>query len=301
MKVLVCKEINKEAFELIKKEFAEAEYDPLEPEDRFIERIRDAEALFVRSKPKVTSKVIESAKKLKVIARAGVGLDNIDVEAAKKKGIKVINTPEATSISVAELAIGLMLSLLRKIPFSHNSVKSGKWERSKFLGAELHGKKLGIIGFGRIGKAVAERAKAFGLEILVYDPYVDMETCLRYNVKRVELTELLKTCDIISLHMPSTPETKGMIGKKEFDSMKLGAYLINTARAELIQQEYLLEALKNKLAGAAFDVYVKEPPANDPLLNLDNVVFTSHLGASTQEGQERAIIEAINKVKEELK
>ncbi len=302
-KILAHKDFNESAVKLLKKEFGDVEIDPLDTEERLIEKLKGKDVLFVRSKPQVTKKAIDSADKLRIICRPGVGLNNVDVEAAKAKGVKVINTPEATTISVAELTVGLALSMLRKIPPAHNSVKGGKWERSRFEGNELHGKTFGIMGFGKIGKALADRLKPFGLNILIYDPFVEKEVAESFGVAKVDgLHDFLSKCDILSIHVALTPQTKGILGVKEFAAMKKGAFFINIARGELVSTQALHDSLSSgHLAGAGLDVFEKEPPVGNPLLSLENVVLTPHQGANTFEGQSRAMEEAIRKVKEALK
>jgi len=301
--VLAHKDFNEAAVKLLNHEFGHVEFDSLDTEDRLIEKLKGKDVLLVRSKPQVTKKAIDSASSLKIICRPGVGLNNVDVVAAKEKGVKVINTPEATTISVAELTVGLALSVFRKIPAAHASVKAGKWERSKFEGSELHGKAFGIMGFGKIGKAVAERLKPFDVTILIYDPFLDKELVEPYGVTKVDgLHDFLSKCDVVSIHVALTPETRGILGKKEFAAMKKGAYFINIARGELVDTQSLYDALvSGHLAGAALDVFEKEPPVGNPLLSLENVVFTPHQGANTFEGQSRAISEAVRKIKEALK
>lgn len=301
--VLAHKDLNEEAVKLLRKEFGHVELDSLDTEERLIEKLKGKDVLLVRSKPQVTKRAIDSADSLKVICRPGVDLNNVDVEAAKARGIKVINTPEATTISVAELTVGLAISMLRKIPSAHNSVKDGKWERSRFEGSELHGKTVGIMGFGKIGKAVAERLKPFDVTLLIYDPFVDKEVAEPYGVTKVDgLHDFLRQCDVLSIHVALTPETRGILGKKEFAAMKKGSYFINIARGALADTQALYDALSSgHLAGAALDVFEKEPPVGNPLLSLENVVLTPHQGANTFEGQARAISEAVRKIKEALK
>lgn len=290
MKILITDHIHKAGIELLQQsEIGEVEVATELSKDELLEKVKEADALIVRSKTKVTREIIEAGKKLKVIGRAGVGVDNIDLESATKRGIVVVNAPEATSITVAEHTLGLMLALARKIPQANASLKSGKWEKKKFLGVELRGKTLGVIGLGRIGTQVVKKAKAFEMKILAYDPYISKEKAEELGVKITSLEELLKNSDFITLHVPLTKQTKGMISKKELQLMKDGAYLINCARGGVIDERALYEALAiKKLAGAALDVFEKEPPVGNPLLNLDNVVVTPHLGASTEEAQRLA-------------
>jgi len=261
------------------------------------------DALVVRSRTKVTSEIIEEARNLKVIARAGVGLDNIDVEKAKEKGILVINTPGAPTTAVAELALALMLSVLRSIPSADRSMKEGKWEKKKYVGRELSGKKVGIIGFGRIGRKLASLLKPFDVELYVYDRYVSEDVIRKYNaIFCGSLEELLPKVDILSIHVPLTPETRNMIGEKEIRMMKKGAVLINTARGGIVDEKALLKALKDgHLSGAALDVFEIEPPTNLELVKLPNVVTTPHIGGQTVEAQRRIGEALVAKLEEALK
>jgi D-3-phosphoglycerate dehydrogenase len=252
----------------------------------------------VRSKPKVTKEMIKAGRKLKVIGRAGVGLDNIDVEAAKAAGIQVVNSPEASSISVAEHAIGLMIALLRHIPKAERSMREGKWERKNFMGNELYGKTIGLVGFGRIGREVALRAEAFGMKVLAYDPALTSEDTREYNANLVELDELLRKSDIVSLHVPALPSTKDLINPERLALMKPTAVLINTSRGHAVDEDALYAALKEKrILGAALDVYKNEPPEGSPLLGLDNILLVPHLGANTDEAQINAGMVVVEKIK----
>lgn len=227
-------------------------------------------------------KVLKSSKRLKVISRYGVGIDNIDMEAAKRLGIFVINTPDVNTQAVADLTFGLILSVSRKIPQSHQSTRKGRWER--FIGREVYGKRLGIIGLGRIGKAVANRAKGFEMEIIAYDVQRDESFAETLEIKFLPLDELLMEADFVTLHCGLNPQTKGLIGPRELGLMKETAYLINTARGELVNERALYEALKEgKIAGAGLDVYEQEPPLESPLLSLENAVTTGHIAAYTDE------------------
>lgn len=297
MKVIIADQINEKGIEDLK-EVAEVVVDTSITQEELINIIKDFDAIIVRSRTKVTRAVIEAAEKLKIIARAGVGVDNVDVEAATERGIMVVNAPESTSVTVAEHAMGLIMALTRKISIADKSVKEGKWEKSRFMGIELNGKTLGIIGLGRIGTQVSIRAKAFGMEILVYDPYVTEEAGAEIGVRVVDLEYLLKNSDVMTIHVPLTPETKYLISKAEFEIMKENAIIVNCARGGIINEDDLYEALANgKLMGAGLDVFEKEPPEDSPLLTLDNVVLTPHIGASTQEAQRDAAIIVANEVK----
>ncbi len=295
-KILVADLLNKAAMEELQgiKNFEVVVNTGLK-EEELCQTIPPFEAIVVRSATKVTKKVIDSASNLKIIVRAGIGLDNIDVKSAREKGIKVANTPTATSISVAELTLGLMLSLARRIPYANQSMKEHRWEKKTLEGTELYGKTLGIIGFGRIGKEVAKRASAFGMEIIAYDVIKISEP----GVKQTEKEELLRNADYITLHVPLTEETKGMIGKKEFEIMKNGVFIINIARGGVVDEKALLEALNSgKVKGAALDVFEKEPPEDFSLVDHQNVVCTPHIGAAAEEGQERAGIEVVKILRE---
>lgn len=275
------------------REYFEVDYRPGISKDELLNIIPEYVALVVRSETKVTKDVIEKGKNLKVIGRAGVGVDNIDVEEATRKGILVVNAPEGNTIAACEHTIGLMLAISRKIPQSFFVLRQGKWERKNFIGNELYGKTLGLVGLGRIGSEVAKRAKSFRMRIIAYDPFISPEKAKELEVELFnDLHALLKEADYVSLHLPLTQETKNLIGKKELEMMKPTAYLINCARGGLVDEDALFEALKEKkIAGAALDVFKNEPINPDnPLLTLDNVVLTPHLGASTQEAQEKVAL-----------
>jgi D-3-phosphoglycerate dehydrogenase len=296
MKILVSDHLHEAGIEILKTE-AEVEVATGLSKEELIEKIRDKDALLVRSATKVTADVIEAAERLKVIGRAGVGVDNIDLDAATKRGIVVVNAPEASSITVAEHTMGLMLSLARKIPFADSSLKTNKWEKKKFLGVELRGKTLGIIGLGRIGSRVAKKARAFEMEVIAYDPYISEKLAKELGVELVGFEELLRRSDFITIHVPLTEKTRGLIGKKEIEKMKDGAYIINCARGGIVDEKALYDGLKSgKLGGAALDVFEKEPPIGNPLLKLDNIIVTPHLGASTEEAQIFASVIACKEV-----
>ena len=254
-----------------------------------LSRLADAEGLIVRSATQVDAEMIAAAPNLRVIGRAGIGVDNIDLAAATEAGIVVVNAPQANIISAAEHALALMLAQARNIPRADATLRSGVWERSKFEGVELHGKTLGIIGLGRIGSLVAERARAFGMHILGHDPYVSQEHWWRLGVEMVDLDTLLSTSDFITVHLPLTADTKGLIGKDALARVKPTARIVNASRGGIIDEEALAEAIREgRLAGAALDVFSKEPLTQSPLFELDQVVVTPHLGASTAEAQDKA-------------
>ena len=255
--------------------------------------IGDYHAIIVRNQTEVDAAMISAGKRLQVIGRAGVGLENVDTAAASAAGIVVAYAPEQNSLSVAELAIGLMLSLARMLPAADRSTKSGHWDRRRFVGTELYGKTLGIIGLGRIGFLTAMRARAFGMHIIVHDTQVspDAFTVVESHARLVTLPELLGTSDFVSCHVPETPSTIGMFDEARFAQMKPSAFFLNTARGRVVNEDALVRALKDKvIAGAALDVRVTEPPApGGPLVEMDNVILLPHVGAFTVEGQERVV------------
>lgn len=251
--------------------------------------IADVDAILIRSATKIDTEVLGAARRLKVVARAGVGLDNVDVRAATQAGVMVVNAPQSNIVSAAEHAIGLLLAVARRIPAAHASLRSGEWERSRFTGVELFDKTLGVLGLGRIGVLVAQRLAAFGMHVIAYDPYVQPGRAAQMGVRLVPLEELLATSDVITVHLPKTPETLGLIGEAELATVKPGVLVVNAARGGIIDEHALYVALKeNRVAGAGIDVFVQEPCTESPLFELDNVVVTPHLGASTKEAQEKA-------------
>lgn len=251
--------------------------------------VGDYDALIVRGRTKVTAAVFEAGKNLKVVGRAGVGVDNIDLAAAKEHHVTVVNSPLATTVAVAELTMSLMLSIVREIPRADATMKAGKWAKKEFEGTELFGKTLGVIGFGRIGSAVAARAKAFEMKILAYDPLIPAEEIKKRGGEPVSFDDLLKNSDIITMHMPLTPESKSMLNAAAFAKMKQGAYIICAARGGVIDEAALLEALNSgKVSGAALDVFAAEPPGLTDLVTHAKVIDTPHMGAQTVEAQSRA-------------
>ncbi|MFB0500474.1 MAG: hydroxyacid dehydrogenase [Candidatus Hadarchaeaceae archaeon] len=299
-KILVTDPIHEDGLKALR-EFAEVEVaTSLKPAD-LLEKVKEYEVLVVRSATKVTKDVIDAGKQLGIIARAGVGLDNVDVKAAEKRGIKVLNSPEAPTIAVAELVLGHMLSFARHLPRADSSTKAGRWEKSQLMGTELRGKTLGIVGTGKIGRAVGYRAKAFLMELLLYDVAKNQEFAERTGAKYVDLNTLFQESDFVTLHVPLMPEAKHMVGKRELELMKPTAVLINTSRGGIVDEAALIEALKDKkIAGACLDVYGQEPPSDSPLLELPNVVLTPHLGASTREAQRDAALIIAQKIKDTL-
>jgi len=287
-KVLVCDGITEEGAKILKssKEI-EAVIKSKTSREELLSIIGDFDALIVRSATKVDKEVIEKGAKLKVIGRSGIGVDNIDVSTATKKGIVVMNTPGGNTITTAEHTIAMMMAITRHIPQATMSVKSGKWEKNKFIGRELYNKTLGIIGLGNIGTIVADRAKGLKMNVIAYDPYLTEELAAKKGVELVSLDELYARSHYITIHVPLLEETKNMINKESIAKMRNGVFIINCARGGIVNEQDLYEALlSKKVAGAAFDVFEKEPvdPSN-PLLTLDNFICTPHLGASTEEAQ----------------
>ena len=304
MKVLVADNLSNMGVDILKKESGiEVDVNVGLPKEELIKIIPSYEGLIVRSATKVTADVIEAATNLKVIGRAGIGVDNIDVATAGKNGIIVMNTPEGNIITTAEHAMALMLSMSRNIPQARSMLKDQKvWAPKKFMGKELHSKTLGIVGLGRIGSIVANLAKGFGMKIVVYDPFISQEHADKVGVETVELHDLLKRSDYISLHTPSL-DGKPLLDAKEFDIVKPGVRIVNCARGNLINDEALIDAIKSeKVAQAALDVYTKEPLSPDsPLLELDEIICTPHLGASTEEAQEKVAIAVADQLIDFLK
>ncbi len=305
VKVLVAAPLHEKALNLLRDAGFDVVYEEYPSEERLVELIRDADAIIVRSKPKITRRVIMTGEKLRIIARAGVGLDNIDLEAAEERGIKVVNAPAAPTRSVAELAIGLMLAVARKIAYADRMMRSGVWAKKKALGVELHGKTLGVIGMGRIGSTVARIARfGFGMKIIYYDVRkCPKEIEKELDARCVDLDTLLREADIITLHVPLVPSTHHLINEERLRIMKNTAILINTARGGVVDTEALVRALKEGwIAGAGLDVFEEEPlPPDHPLTKLDNVVLTPHIGSSTIEAQERAGVEVAEKIIEFFK
>ncbi len=258
--------------------------------DELLQVVGEFDALIVRGRTKVTPAVFDAGCKLKVVGRAGVGVDNIDLNAAKQHKVTVVNSPLATTVSVAELTMAMLLSMVREVPRADATMKAGKWLKKEFEGSELNGKTLGIIGFGRIGQAVARRAQAFDIKVaVVCDPYSDCSKVGEMNCEGTDLNTLLERADIITIHVPLTPETKNLLGPDQFAKMKDGVYIIDAARGGVIDEAALLAALESgKVAGAALDVYATEPPGLTPLVSHPKVIATPHIGAQTLEAQQRA-------------
>jgi D-3-phosphoglycerate dehydrogenase len=267
--------------------------------DDLANAIADADAVLVRSATKITRASLARANRLRAIGRAGVGVDTIDVEAASERGIPVLTAPAGNTISAAELTMALLLAVARKVPAADRSMKAGEWDRKSFSGFELYGKTLGLVGAGRIGGQVAKRARAFGMHVKVYDPWLSQERARELDVQLAELTEVLTTADVVSVHVPLIDATANLIGAAQLRSMKKGALLLNVARGGVVHEGALLEVLQSgHLGGAALDVYEREPLPNDsPLRQLANVVMTPHLGASTAEAQQNVAIEIAEAVR----
>jgi D-3-phosphoglycerate dehydrogenase / 2-oxoglutarate reductase len=303
MKILISDKLAQEGVDILKsvKEFqVDCKYG-MKP-DELKNVIKDYDALIVRSATQVSADVIDAAKKLRVIGRAGVGLDNVDLPAATKKGIVAMNTPAGNTTSTAEHTMSMILALSRNIPQACASIKAGKWDRSKFEGVELYGKTLGVIGLGRIGSTVAKFAKSFGMKVVVYDPYLSMEAASKLGVDMVELQKLIAEADYITIHIPKTAETSSLIGDKEFDKMKKTVRLVNCARGGIIDEQALIRALEaKKIAGCALDVFEVEPPDfSSQLFKFDNCICTPHLGASTSEAQVNVAVEIAESVRDAL-
>ncbi|MBL0387656.1 phosphoglycerate dehydrogenase [Tumebacillus sp. ITR2] len=250
------------------------------------EIIGEYDALLVRSQTKVTPEILEAGKKLRAIGRAGVGVDNIDVPAATRHGVVVINAPDGNTISTCEHTFAMMMAMARKIPQAHMKLKNGTWDRKSFVGVELNGKTLGVLGFGRIGSEVAKRAKAFGMNVLAYDPFLTRERAESLGVRMSTVDEIVEGSDFITVHTPLTKDTKHLLSRDQFARMRDGVRILNCARGGIIDEKALAEALENgKVAAAALDVFEEEPPHGNPLIDMHNVVVTPHLGASTEEAQ----------------
>ncbi len=286
--VLVAEELSPAGIALLSEDFEVRTCDGAD-RSALLPALAAADALIVRSATTVDAEALAAGTRLKVVARAGVGLDNVDVPAATARGVMVVNAPQSNIVSAAEHAVALLLAVARRIPAAHASLTSGEWKRARFTGVELTGKTAGLLGLGRIGALVAQRLSAFGMRILAYDPYVQAARAAQMGVTLVSLPELLAGCDVLSVHLPKTPETLGLIGKEELATCKPGAILINAARGGLVDEAALAEALRSgHLGGAGIDVYAKEPTTASPLFDMPNAVVTPHLGASTEEAQEKA-------------
>lgn len=286
--VLFAEQLSPSAVGLLE-EHAEIRHVDGSDRQALLSALADADAVLIRSATTIDAEALSAAPRLKVVARAGIGLDNVDVSAATARGVLVVNAPQSNILSAAEHAIALLLSVARRIPAAHASLSAGEWKRSAFTGVELAGKTVGVLGLGRIGVLVAQRLAAFGMTVLAYDPYVPPARAAQMGVTLLPLAEVLSRSEIVTVHLPKTPETMGLLGKEELAALPPGAILVNAARGGLVDEEALAEALRaGHLGGAGVDVFVSEPPTNSPLLGLSNVVVTPHLGASTAEAQEKA-------------
>ena len=293
-KILVSDPLDEEGLTILKNSGFPVDLKPGLSEDELCEIIDDYDCLIIRSGTKVTAKVIEAAKNLRVIGRAGVGVDNIDVPAATEKGILVMNTPSANIISAAEHSCAMLMSMARNIPFAHDSMHRGEWKRSKYTGVEFNGKVLGVIGVGRVGGEVVKRMKAFNMTVIGYDPFLPQDVADALGVRLTTLEEVISNADFMTIHTPLLPETRNMISMPQFKMMKPNAMIANVARGGIVNEDDLYTALKEKvIAAAAFDVWCSEPlcEAEKKLLELDNLVTTPHLGASTVEAQLRVAVE----------
>jgi D-3-phosphoglycerate dehydrogenase len=300
MKILVAEPLAAAGIELLK---AQPGWDvEISNPKEYAQHLADADALFVRSAVKVNADVLAKAPKLKVIGRAGVGMDNVDIPAATAAGILVMNTPGGNAVAVAEHTLGLMLSLARSIPQANASTKSGKWEKKKFMGTELRGKTLGVLGLGSVGREVVKRARAFEMKIIGSDPYVNAQTAADLGVGLVTMDDLYAQSDYITLHVALTKETNGMLNDAALAKMKTGVRIVNCGRGELIDGAALARAIQSgKVAGAALDVFETEPPpAGDPLLELEAVLATPHIGGATDEAQEIVGVRIVEQVVEYL-
>ena len=302
MKVLVLDNVSEKAVTILRENGIEAEVSATLPEDELIAKIGGYDGVIIRSQTKVNAKVINAATKLKVIGRAGVGVDNVDLDAATNKGIIVLNAPDGNTISTAEHTVGMIMALARQIPQAHASLKDGRWERKNFTGVEVRGKQLGVIGMGRIGTEVAKRMMAMGMSILAYDPFLTEEKAAALGVSLATLDQLLAEADFITVHTPLTKETTGILNAETLARTKKGVRIINCARGGIVDEDALADAIEaGQVAGAALDVFVSEPPSNQRLIALPQVIVTPHLGASTAEAQINVAIDVAKEMAKVLK
>ena len=300
-KVLISDKLSPAAVEIFKSRGVEVDQKTGLTEEQLLEIIGDYDGLAIRSATKVTATVLAAAKKLKVVGRAGIGVDNVDVKAATSHGVVVMNTPFGNSVTTAEHAISLMMSLARDIPAASASTHAGKWEKNKFMGVELAGKTLGLIGCGNIGSIVADRAQGLKMKVVSYDPFLSVERAAALNVEKVELDQLLARADFISLHTPMTESTRHLLGKENLAKCKKGVRIINCARGGLIVEADLKAAIESgHVAGAALDVFEEEPAKSNPLFGMDQIIATPHLGASTNEAQENVAVQVAEQMAEYL-
>jgi len=302
-KVLISDALSPAAVQIFRDRGIEVDFQPAlgKDKEKLAAAVGNFDGLAVRSATKVTSKVLEQARNLKVIGRAGIGVDNVDIPAATARGIIVMNTPFGNSITTAEHAISLMLALARQIPEADASTRAGKWEKNKFMGVEIFGKTLGVVGCGNIGSIVADRATGLRMKVVAFDPFLSQERADDLGVEKVELDELFRRADFITLHTPLTDKTRNIINAGAIKNMKKGVRIINCARGGLVDEAALYEALKSgQVAGAAFDVFVTEPATENPLFHLPNVVCTPHLGAATSEAQENVALQIAEQMSDYL-
>ena len=299
MNVLVLAKIHPDGVALLR-EKCDVEVKTGLSEEEIVQEIREFNAVIVRSKPAITQKIIDAGVNLRVIGRAGVGLDNVDVKYAESKGITVVNTPGASTESVAEHVFALLLSKARDIPRADRAMREGRWIKKELMGTELKGKTFGIIGFGRIGSRLGEIAAAFGMKVLAYDVIDISERAREVGAEVCTMDSVLNQSDFITLHVPLLPSTRNLISEKEIEKMKPEAVIINTARGGVVDEKALHKALSENRIHAALDVFEEEPPTGSPLLTMDNIVFTPHIAGSTEEAQERAGTEIAQKVVEAL-
>ena len=299
MKILICDNLNQQVYKELETIGDCVDISKSNSKDKDLaNHIKDCEIVVIRSATKLTKEVLDKAEQLKIIARCGVGIDNVDLDFAKSKNIFVTNSPSANLISVVELTVALIISVSRKLSLADSHLKKGDWNRSQFLGYELYGKTLGIVGFGKAGRLVAERMKSFGMSIVFYDPYV---SDWNGSEESIELDDLLRTADVISIHVIKTKDTENLISKDKLDLLKPSSIIVNTSRGGVLDEDYLFELLESeKIFGAGLDVYSNEPPENVNRYNGLNLVTTPHIGASTNEAQLKAGLETIENIKKIL-
>ena len=302
MKVLIPEPIGQQCIDVLKSEGFEVTYQPTMTHDELKHAIGEYDALVVRSATKVTADILTHAANMKVIGRAGTGVDNIDIEASTRRGIIVLNVPGGNTVSTAEHTISLLMALARNIPQAHQSVKEGKWDRKKYVGVELCGKTIGVIGLGKVGREVAKRCRGFEMNVIAFDPVLAPEVASKVGIEIVDLDLLLRRSDFITVHTPLTNETRNLIDVRALAMCKKGVRIINCARGGIVNEQALLDALNaNIVAGAALDVFEKEPPGNQPLVMHPNVVVTPHLGASTEDAQEKVAVDIAHQIAAVLK
>ncbi len=302
-RVLISDKLSSTAVQIFKDRGLDVTFEPDlgKDKDRLLKMIPEFDGLAIRSATKVTEKILEAATNLKVVGRAGIGVDNVDVKAASSRGVIVMNTPFGNSITTAEHAISLMLALARQIPAANESTQAGKWEKSRFMGVELYGKTLGIIGCGNIGSIVADRGIGLRMKVIAFDPFLSPERAIEIGAEKVELLDLLTRSDFITLHTPLTDKTRNVLGEATLSRIKPGARIINCARGGLVDEQALANAIRDgRVAGAAFDVFEEEPATASPLFGLDNVICTPHLGAATSEAQENVAIQVADQMSDYL-